>query len=219
MASPRGRPLAGHAGTLREVGHGLAPLRPLARPRRVRGGLRRLGGERLGRGARADARQHHDPRAPARGRRQGGQDGQALGRSRGGFTTKLHLRCDARGLPLALVLTPGEAHETRAFADLAEDLAAGTRCVLGDMGYDAGWVRQELLLRGALPVIPPNPVRKEPAPLDRELYRLRNRVERLVSRLKQFRAVATRYDKTAESFLAFVHLAASRLWLRFVHTA
>jgi transposase len=87
------------------------------------------------------------------------------------------------------------------------------------MGYDADWIRQELLLRGTLPVIPPNPVRQEPIPLDRELYRLRNRVERLVNRLKQFRAVATRYDKTAESFLAFVQLAASRLWLRFVHTA
>jgi transposase len=142
-----------------------------------------------------------------------------LGRSRGGFSTKLHLRCDARGLPLALVLTPGEAHETRAFADLVEDLAAGTRCLLGDMGYDADWVREELLVRGVLPVIPPNPVRKEAPSLDRELYRLRDRVERLVGRLKQFRAVATRYDKTAESFLAFVQLAAARLWLRFVHTA
>ena len=129
------------------------------------------------------------------------------------------MRCDARGLPLAFVLTPGEAHETRAFADLAEDLAAGTRCVLGDMGHDADWVRQELLLRGVPPVIPPNPARKQPAPLDRGLYRLRNRVERLVNKLKQFRAVATRYDKTAESFLAFVHLAAAHVWLRFVHTA
>lgn len=87
------------------------------------------------------------------------------------------------------------------------------------MGYDADRVRQELLLRGVLPVIPPNPVRKGPAPLDRELYRLRNRVERLVSRLEQFRAVATRYDKTAASLFAFVQLAAARLWLRFVHTA
>jgi IS5 family transposase len=79
------------------------------------------------------------------------------------------------------VLTPGEAHETRAFAALVEDLAAGTRCLIGDAGYDADWVRQELLLRGVLPVIPPNPVRNEPAPLDRDLYRLRNRVERLVN--------------------------------------
>ena len=107
----------------------------------------------------------------------------------------------------------------RAFDMLVEDLAPGTRCLIGDMGYDADRAREALLLRGVLPVIPANPVRKEPAPLDRELYRLRNRVERLVNRPKQFRAVATRHDKTAESFLAFVHLAAARVWLRFVHTA
>jgi transposase len=102
---------------------------------------------------------------------------------------------------------------------LVEDLAAGTRCLIGDMGYDADGVRRELLLRGVLPVVPPNPVRQEPVALDRGLSRLRNRVERPVNRLKPFRAVATRYDETAESFLAFVQLAASRLWLRFVHTA
>ena len=54
----------------------------------------------------------------------------------------------------------GEAHETRAFADLVEELAAGTRCLIGDTGYDADWLRQELLLRGVLPVIPPHPVRQ-----------------------------------------------------------
>ena len=107
----------------------------------------------------------------------------------------------------------------RAFDMLVEDLAPGTRCLIGDTGYDADRAREALLLRGVLPVIPANPVRKGPAPLDRGLYRLRNRVERLVNRLKQFRAVATRYDKTAESFLAFVHLAAALVWLRFVHTA
>jgi transposase len=197
----------------------LAAVRPLAGPGRVRGAVRRSRRERRGRGAGADAGQHHDPRPPARGRRQRGQRDQALGRSRGGFSTKPHLRRDARGLPLALVLTPGEAHETRAFADLAEDLAAGRRCLLGDMGYDADWVREELLMRGVLPVIPANPVRQEAPSLDRELCRLRNRVERLVGRLKQSRAVATRYDETAGSFLAFVQLAAARLWLRFVHTA
>jgi transposase len=161
----------------------------------------------------------HGPRPPARGRRQKGRGCQALGRSRGGLSTKLHLRCDARGLPLAAVLTPGQTHEARAFGALVEDMAPGTRCVIGDAGYDADRIRRELLLLGVLPVIASNPVRKEPAPLDRGLYRLRNRVERLVNRLKQFRAVAARYDKTAESFLAFVHLAAVRVWLKFVHTA
>ena len=129
------------------------------------------------------------------------------------------MRCDARGLPLAILLTPGQTHESRAFEALVEDMAPGTRCLIGDSGYDADRIRQELLLRGVLPVIAANPVRKMPAPLDRELYRLRNRIERLNNKLKQFRAVATRYDKTAASYLAFVPLAASRLWLRFVHTA
>jgi transposase len=87
------------------------------------------------------------------------------------------------------------------------------------MGYDADWIRQDLLLRGVLPVIPSNPARKGPLPLDRQLYRLRNRVERLNNRLKQFRAVATRYAQTAASYLALVQLAASCVWLRFVHTA
>jgi transposase len=80
----------------------------------------------------------------------------------------------------------------RAFDTLVLDMAPGTRCLIGDAGYDADRVRQELLLRGVLPVIPSNPARNEPLPLDRELYRLRNRVERLSNKLKQFRAVATR---------------------------
>ncbi len=122
-------------------------------------------------------------------------------------------------MPLAIILTPGQTHESRAFEALVEGLASGTRCLVGDMGYDADRIRQDLLVRGTLPVIPSNPAREQPLPLDRELYRLRNRVERLVNRLEQFRAVATRYDKTAASYLAFVQLAASRLWLRFVHTA
>jgi transposase len=120
---------------------------------------------------------------------------------------------------LAIVLTPGQTHEMRAFDLLVEGMAPGTRCLIGDTGYDADRVRQDLLLRGVLPVIPSNPARKEPPPLDRALYRLRNRVERLTHKLKQFRAVATRSDKTAASYLALVQLAASRLWLRFVHTA
>jgi transposase len=102
---------------------------------------------------------------------------------------------------------------------LVEDRAPGTRCLLGDMGYDVDWVWEKLLPRGFLPVTPPNPVRKKPAPLNRELHRLPNRVQRLVNRLKQFRAVVTRHDKIAESYLAFVHFAASRFWIRFVHSA
>jgi len=106
----------------------------------------------------------------------------------------------------------------QAFDQLVAGLPAGTRCLIGDAGYDADWAHADLLFHGVLPVIAPNPRRKAPPVLDRELYRLRNRMERLVGKLKQFRAVATRYDKTAESFLAFVHLTAVKIWLGFVHT-
>ncbi len=114
---------------------------------------------------------------------------------------------------------PGRRTRAAPSRHWSRGLASGTRCLVGDMGYDADRIRQELLLQGVLPVIPSNPARKQPLPFDRELYRLRNRVERLVNRLKQFRAVATRYEKTAESYLAFVQIAAARIWLNFVHTA
>ena len=87
------------------------------------------------------------------------------------------------------------------------------RFVLADKGYDGDEVRQELLLRGILPVIPPRSNRLDPAPCDYRRYKDRNRIERMFSRLKQFRRIATRYDKTALSFLAFLGLAAARMWL------
>jgi transposase len=91
--------------------------------------------------------------------------------------------------------------------------------LVGDRGYDADKLRADLLTRGILPVIPAKRGRREPAAHDATIYRLRNRIERLIGRLKQNRRIATRYDKTAENYLAFVYLAASRVWLRFVHTA
>ena len=93
-------------------------------------------------------------------------------------------------------------------------MAPGTRCLIGDTGYDADRIRQDLLVRGVLPVIPSNPVRTTPLPLDRELYRLRNRIERLNNKRKQFRAVATRYDKLAVHYEATVMIADILIWLR-----
>ena len=80
-------------------------------------------------------------------------------------------------------------------------------------------MRSQLLLHGAWPIIPAWRHRREPAAHDEQAYRARNRVERLVSKLKQLRRVATRYDQTAASFLAFVKLAALRIWIRYVHAA
>ena len=85
--------------------------------------------------------------------------------------------------------------------------------MLADKGYDSDAVRQSLLIHGILPVIPPRSNRVEPIPCDFRRYRDRNRIERMFNRLKQFRRIATRYDKTAKSFIGFLHLAAAKVWL------
>jgi transposase len=97
---------------------------------------------------------------------------------------------------------------------------AKPRLMLADKGYDGDGVRETLLLNGIVPVIPPKANRREPAACDYRVYRDRNRIERMFNRLKQFRRIATRYDKTAKSFLAFLCLAAAKIWLpAFVNTA
>ena len=90
---------------------------------------------------------------------------------------------------------------------------AKPRLFLADKGYDGDDLRQALLLRGILPVIPPRSNRVEPVVCDFHRYKDRNRIERMFNRLKQFRRIATRYDKTALSFLGFLLLAAAKLWL------
>jgi transposase len=87
------------------------------------------------------------------------------------------------------------------------------KAMLADKGYDSDAVRETLLLHNILPVIPPKSNRREPASCDYRRYRDRNQVERLFNRLKQFRRIATRYDKTASSFLGFLCLAAVKVWL------
>ena len=88
------------------------------------------------------------------------------------------------------------------------------KMMLADKGYDGDEVRTALLMTGILPVIPPKANRKEQIPCDFRAYKDRNHIERMFNRLKQARRVATRYDKTALSFLSFLNLAASRLWLK-----
>jgi len=87
------------------------------------------------------------------------------------------------------------------------------KAMLADKGYDGDTVREALLLQGILPIIPPKANRRDPAPCDFRRYRDRNQVERLFNRLKQSRRIATRYDKTATSFLGFLCLASAKLWL------
>lgn len=87
------------------------------------------------------------------------------------------------------------------------------RSFLADKGYDGDAIREELLIHGIRPVIPPKANRKNPPSCDFKKYKDRNRIERMFNRLKQFRRIATRYDKTRTSFEAFLSLAAAQIWL------
>jgi transposase len=94
------------------------------------------------------------------------------------------------------------------------------KALLADKGYDSDAVRENLLIQGILPIIPPKSNRRETIACDFRRYRDRNRIERMFGHLKQFRRVATRYDKTALSFASFLNLAAVRKWLpHFVNAA
>ncbi|MGF7156180.1 transposase [Novosphingobium gossypii] len=87
------------------------------------------------------------------------------------------------------------------------------KALLADKGYDGDAVGENLLMRGILPIIPPKANRRQPIPCDFRRYCDRNRIERMFGQLKQFRRIATRYDKTALSFASFLNLAAIRKWL------
>lgn len=136
-----------------------------------------------------------------------------MGRSRGGLTTKIHAVTDARGLPITLKLTAGQAHDGRSADDMLGTVGPG-QALLADAAYDSNRLRDRLADIGAKAVIRPIPRRSAPPPLDRDAYRRRNRIERFFSKLKHYRAVATRYEKHDTHFLALVKLAAIRIWLR-----
>jgi len=136
-----------------------------------------------------------------------------MGRSRGGLTTKIHALVDANGLPILLKLTEGQAHDGRSAADMLLTLADGD-ILLGDRAYDSDGLRQALAERGAWANVKPMPNRKNVPAFSSFLYRERNLVERFFNKLKHFRAVATRYDKRADNYLASVKLASLRIWMR-----
>jgi transposase len=146
----------------------------------------------------------------------GGQIGQALGRSRGGFGTKIHAAVTGLGLPTVLLLSAGqEADVSHAPALLdAVPAEAEVAAVIADKGYDSQAVVALVQAKGAEAVIPTLRTRKQQRPIDTERYKDRNLAERFWHKVKQFRRVATRYDKTARNFLAFVQVASIMVLLR-----
>ncbi|MFI1202685.1 IS5 family transposase [Streptomyces sp. NPDC020883] len=169
----------------------------------------------------------------AAGARKGGLREPALGRSRGGLTSKIHLACDALGRPLAFTVTSGNTNDCTQLTAVMEAIRVsrvGLRRprvrpahVLGDKGYSSKAIRAWLRRRGIGHTIPEradqirNRLRRgsrggRPPAFDRQLYKQRNVVERCFNRLKQWRDIATRYDKTVESYQAAVTLASLLMW-------
>lgn len=134
------------------------------------------------------------------------------------MTTKLHLRVNGSGLPLQIELSAGQMHDAPMAELLLQDLPEGTD-LLADRGYDADWIRELIEDQDCVPVIPPKSNRIEQIPFSKRKYKKRNLVERCINKLKQFRHIATRYDRKASAYLSFAKLAAVRLWLRFYESA
>lgn len=164
-------------------------------------------------------REKRDPEEPA---------DHALGRSRGGFGTKLHLVTDGRGVPLAIHVTAGQVHESTQFEEVINAVRVPSRVgsrpiqpqrVAGDKGYSAGRIRDWLKQRAIEAVIPhrDDERRRDPegtAVFDKETYRRRCVIEQSIGWLKESRAVATRYDKLALNYMATVQVAMIQRYLR-----
>jgi transposase len=189
-------------------------LRALGRPGRV--GARVRGGGGRSRPAERDDRRDGGARARLRGGRaqkNGDAAAQGLGRSRGGFSTKLHVLVDALGNPLRFTLTSGAAGDNPQAIPLLDGIRAGE--VIADRGYDADKTLAHIQgTMGAIATIPPKKSRTVQRDCDYAAYRERHLVECLIGKLKHFRRLATRYDKYGKRFLAFVHLASTLIWLK-----
>lgn len=169
---------------------------------------------------------------PQKGAPAGEPADHAIGRSRGGLTTKVHLSCEAHCRPLTFILTAGQAGDAPAFAHVMGRLRVPRRrrrprtrpdVVLADKAYSSRAVREHLRKRGIRAVIPVPADQRghrlrrgsrggRPPAFDREAYKQRNTVERCINRLKHWRGIATRYEKTATIYLTGLHVADIFLW-------
>ena len=155
-------------------------------------------------------------------KKNGGQEVRALGRSRGGSSTRPHAACANETTGVSFVLTGGERHDGVGFELLWKALPSSPapEAAVMDKAYDSKGIRQVLADQGVEAVIPARSNRTETIHHDREKYKRRQQVERFFNKLKQFRRIATRYDKLARTVLAFVHIVSAWIMLRsFVNTA
>jgi transposase len=153
---------------------------------------------------------YHCSGPPAWGRCKKKTKPQALGRSAGRLSTKIHAACDALGNPIRFILSPGQDSDYSQALTLIDGLDMGF--LLADKGYDSDYIVDCVGRDKA--VIPPRSMRKNPRVYDKSLYKERSLIERLFNKLKGWRRIATRYDKSISAYLAFIHLASIIIWLK-----
>ena len=137
---------------------------------------------------------------------------EAIGRSVGGLSTKIHAKVDSFGQLIHILLTPGQVHESQVAHDMLSEEQSD--CLLADKAYDIDSFRQTLVEQGTTPVIPGKKNRLNPIEHDRHIYKERNIVERFFQKIKRFRRIATRYDKTARMYLTGVMFVSVLLALK-----
>lgn len=115
-------------------------------------------------------------------------------------------------------ITGGEVSDYKGYDLLRDEDLNAAAIMIADRGYDSDAIRADILQSGGEPIIPGRSSRKKPIAIDKQIYRMRNLIERCINKLKCSRRVATRYDKTALSFLGFIHIAAVRLWFKSLST-
>jgi transposase len=195
---------------IRTADDDIQSLRTLGRARRVGAAVPRTRRSRSI-NENADDRLNTHQGAPLGLGRKKGEQKQAIGRSRGGRNTKIHAIADAKGRLLSILLSGGEAHDCPPAQRLIRRTKAAEK-LLGDRAYDSAALRQWLDDRGTKPVIPNKSNRKQPFSFDKNSYKQRHRIENAFCRLKDFRRIATRYDRLARNFLASICIVAAIVW-------
>lgn len=144
-----------------------------------------------------------------------------LGRSKGGYSTKVHLMCDQNGIPLGVTVTAGERGEAPEFPNVFQSTPLSIHqwskrpyAIAGDKAYSSQAIRDQVRKKGIRPVIPTRTNQTPEKDFSKRIYRDRNIVERLIGRLKEFRRIATRYDKTIDNFVATIKIACCRIILK-----
>lgn len=203
-------PLVGLPIRLRAAEDDLQSLRPLGRARHLGADFRGAREQRRGRRTADDRLDDREGTPLGRWRKRGAR-AHAIGRSKGGRTTKIHAVTDEKGRPVVLCITPGNTSDYVPAKDCIEAVPPAAH-LIADKGYDSAELRDWLVARGTEPVIPPRSNRKVQYAYDRRLYRERNRIERSFNRLKDFRRIATRFDRSIKNFMAALCLAAVVIW-------